>query len=742
MLFLCIFTAQAGQVSLAWGASSGANGYRVYQVQTGETMVNLTTPHVTDSSPVVADVAATTATINNLVDGKTYYFAVKAYNGTKLSGFSNEAGKTIASTVAVPSANFTMSPTTGTVSQPVNFTDTSTGTVTSWAWDFGDGTPASTARNPAHTYTTARTYTVTLTASNSAGTSPAATKTITVNHPKATAPIPGLTYTMNPATGQVPVAVTFKGTWTGNATKWNFSGTSPFVGSTGTTQPATAIQTYHTPGTYTVTFSVTGAGGTSKPVSQTISVTTTAPTANFSASSTTVTTSQAVQFTDTSTPTGAISAWSWNFGDSNSGTLNTSTAQSPSHTYARAGTYTVSLTATNSAGKDDEIKTGYITVSTSTAGSGLVAAYNFEEASGATVVDASGRGNHGTLSCNKADNSSCTAATRITSGKFGKALSFDGVDDWVTVNDSASLDLTTGMTVEAWVYPTSAPSSWGTIIRKETADDAAYALVSAGTNDLPEAYVPSIGSAVTGAMILPANTWAHLATTYNGSTLVFYINGNEVNRAATSGNIPVSNGSLMMGGSSVWGNYFNGRIDEIRIYNRALSVPEIKTDMNTAVATSSPPKRLLGYQALGAVAGSLAQGMAAAFQTTYAVTGRVTSLSVYVDTGSASTNLVAGLYKDNNGHPGARLATGTLSSPKAGSWNTVLLPATAITAGTKYWVAILSPNGVLTFRDKVGTVAQPSETSMSTILTTLPSTWVTGTVSGNGPLSGYGAGYR
>ena len=67
---------------------------------------------------------------------------------------------------------------------------------------------------------------------------------------------------------------------------------------------------------------------------------------------------------------------------------------------------------------------------------GLVAAYGFEEASGTTVSDESGTGNAGTIS----------GAARSAAGRFGSALSFDGVNDWVTVPDAASLDLTTGMT--------------------------------------------------------------------------------------------------------------------------------------------------------------------------------------------------------------------------------------------------------------------------------------------------------
>src|SRR5438093_729133 len=73
----------------------------------------------------------------------------------------------------------------------------------------------------------------------------------------------------------------------------------------------------------------------------------------------------------------------------------------------------------------------------------LVAAFGFDEASGATAIDASGVGNTGSIN----------GATRTGSGKYGSALAFNGSSNWVTINDSASLHLTTGMTLEAWVRP-------------------------------------------------------------------------------------------------------------------------------------------------------------------------------------------------------------------------------------------------------------------------------------------------
>ena len=87
---------------------------------------------------------------------------------------------------------------------------------------------------------------------------------------------------------------------------------------------------------------------------------------------------------------------------------------------------------------------------------GLVAAFGFDEVSGTSVVDASGLGNNGTVS----------GATRSAAGRYGGALSFDGVNDSVSVPDAASLDLTNNMTLSAWVRPTGA-TGWRTVLMKE-----------------------------------------------------------------------------------------------------------------------------------------------------------------------------------------------------------------------------------------------------------------------------------
>ncbi|CAB1063265.1 T1SS secreted agglutinin RTX, partial [Olavius sp. associated proteobacterium Delta 1] len=204
---------------------------------------------------------------------------------------------------------------------------------------------------------------------------------------------------------------------------------------------------------------------------------------------------------------------------------------------------------------------------------GLVAAYSFDEGSGTTVVDSSGNGNTGVIS----------GAGWTAEAKFGKALSFDGVNDWVTVNDANVLDLSTGVTLEAWVYPTEPLSgrSWATVIIKGA---ALYYLAANSDLDTPSTGIIVGGYRdLYGILTLPANNWAHLAGTYDGVNQRLFIDGVEVTSRAQIGEFETSDGPLHFGGNSVWGEFFPGMIDEIRVYNRALSVTEIQADMNTPV---------------------------------------------------------------------------------------------------------------------------------------------------------------
>lgn len=205
--------------------------------------------------------------------------------------------------------------------------------------------------------------------------------------------------------------------------------------------------------------------------------------------------------------------------------------------------------------------------------SGLVAAYGFEEASGTTATDVSGTGNHGTLA----------GPTRTANGRFGRALTFDGINDVVTVADAASLD-GARVTVEAWLYPT-ALSGWRTAVIKEAPGGMVYSLYAHDNQPNP-AMTISVGgvdSSASGTSTLPLNTWSHLAGTYDGTTVRLFVNGVQVATRAVPGPLTPSANPLRIGGNSVWGEYFSGRIDEVRVYNRVLTAAEIQADMNRAV---------------------------------------------------------------------------------------------------------------------------------------------------------------
>jgi hypothetical protein len=248
------------------------------------------------------------------------------------------------------------------------------------------------------------------------------------------------------------------------------------------------------------------------------------------------------------------------------------------------GLHTLSARARDVAGNNTTSAAVTVTVN-NTANAGLVAAYGFEEGTGSTVGDSTTNGLNGTIS----------AATWVTAGKYGKALSFNGTSALVTVADAAALRLTIGMTLEAWVRPAAASTNWSTALLKERPGGLSYALYAFdGANKPPAGYVNVGGSDrnATGTSVLSLSAWTHLAATYDGSAVRLYVNGAQAASRAQTGTITSSTSALRIGGNAVWGEYFNGLIDEVRIYNRALTAAEITQDMNTPVGGGSGGLRL------------------------------------------------------------------------------------------------------------------------------------------------------
>ena len=209
---------------------------------------------------------------------------------------------------------------------------------------------------------------------------------------------------------------------------------------------------------------------------------------------------------------------------------------------------------------------------------GPVAAYNFNAGTGTVLVDTTGNGHDGAIA----------GATWSGSGYFGSALSFDGINNWVTVADADALDLTTGMTLMAWVRP-KVLGDWRTVLLKETAglpNGLSYGLYGHDPQaNRPDVFVNTGGSdqSAAGTAKLPVNAWTHLTATYDGLNLRLYVNGVLTATRTVTNSLRLTGNPLRIGGNAVWGEFFNGLIDEVRVYDRALSAAEIPSDMTTPI---------------------------------------------------------------------------------------------------------------------------------------------------------------
>src|SRR5262245_47881091 len=213
---------------------------------------------------------------------------------------------------------------------------------------------------------------------------------------------------------------------------------------------------------------------------------------------------------------------------------------------------------------------------------GLVAAYGFSEGSGNTSADASGNSNTGAL----------TNGAGWTGGKYGNAVSFDGSNDNVSIANAANLNLGSTGTIEAWVR-LNAVNRWNSVLAKGTANNDSlhnYALEINNSNRF--LCILGSGSAsrnLTSTVTVAVGQFYHVACVWNRTTLQLYVNG-ALNASVAQNLTPAANSALVtigqFGGPA---DNLAGVVDEVRIYNRALSTTEIQNDMNTPVGAPPPP---------------------------------------------------------------------------------------------------------------------------------------------------------
>ena len=228
-----------------------------------------------------------------------------------------------------------------------------------------------------------------------------------------------------------------------------------------------------------------------------------------------------------------------------------------------AGTYIVKAVAVDNAGATGSSATATITVSG--AASGLRAAYALDEGSGSTAGDSSGNGQNGTIS----------GATWVA-GRYGQALNFTG-SNVVTLGD---VDLTGSFTVMGWLQTRSLYSgTCGAFIMK--ARDYGFELCSGVMRAQLGSGTAFIATATQTWTSADLNVWKHVAMTYDGSTLRLYVNG--VLASSAAGTHGTNNNPLVLGQWSLGTEYWNGLIDEVRVYTRALTAGEIQTDQTTPI---------------------------------------------------------------------------------------------------------------------------------------------------------------
>ena len=161
--------------------------------------------------------------------------------------------------------------------------------------------------------------------------------------------------------------------------------------------------------------------------------------------------------------------------------------------------------------------------------------------------------------------------------------------------------------------------------------------------------------------------------------------------------------------------------------------------VNTQAVSATTSSALFGDQQVESAVDNNQAGLAEAFPFKNSTAGQATSIDVYLDSHSKASTVLAGIFADSNGHPGALLGSGTLSSPKAGAWNALSISGTAVTASKTYWLAVLGQGGTMYFRDRASGPCS-SENSHQSALKSMPSTWSSGARWSTCPISAYVAG--
>jgi thiol-disulfide isomerase/thioredoxin len=194
----------------------------------------------------------------------------------------------------------------------------------------------------------------------------------------------------------------------------------------------------------------------------------------------------------------------------------------------------------------------------------LIGWWKFDETEGNTAVDSSGNGNDGTLVGNP--------VWRPQGGKIGGALEFNGKGDYVKIANEPAFDITNQITISVWVNITSVPQEWTGIVTK---GDTAWRMSTSFVKNVFHFGV-SPNDYLNGMTEVSAGQWHHVACVYDGKRMRIYVDGVLDVSIRQTGPIATNNFPVCIGENiELTGRCWHGLIDDVRIYNRALSENEI-----------------------------------------------------------------------------------------------------------------------------------------------------------------------
>ncbi len=233
---------------------------------------------------------------------------------------------------------------------------------------------------------------------------------------------------------------------------------------------------------------------------------------------------------------------------------------------------------------------------------GPVAYWKFDDATGSTAQDWTVNNNDGTLGTG----SSAPTWTEPSRCVSGNCLQFDGDNDYVQTTDSSSLDLVDGISISTWIKLTelSESSSGDQIVSKS----GAYGLQIESDGDIEWFYDGTNALLTTTTPLASINKWYLVTATYNRTSAIVYVNGNQISSTAASSAITTNSNDLYIGPQSSTSpdRAIKGFMDEVKIYPYARTAAQVKADYAKASGakgggvlgaadTSSLSQGLVGY---------------------------------------------------------------------------------------------------------------------------------------------------